>query len=410
MTETFTSNEWELIFDHLALNSEAYDLPEVNGESIIFGSWNIRKFGQFSDKDGPKRSAGATRLLQIFCSRCDLISLQEVQTDLTSVRHLLNALNDDLSRDYRLISSDVTGRIPGGKGLSERLAFIYDAKKIDLGELASDLSVDQTAIVSNVNQAILETHENFREEQDGLGIVDWVSGKWLFTKLFVKKKLNNFITFIRSPYLVTFRVLGKAGAFYDLSIVNAHLQYGRRVEREREFFFLLEWLVKATSSPKDMEPPITLLMADLNLDFSRNNRFRQNAIAKTLTDFNSAKSKAKAVRVNFPFLDDHPTKGELKTNARQAETFDHIAIFSRQDNRFPWGRYNNTAGTSGTSGFDFGMFNFVELFKDAGPGLSGGALAIEKFEHDVSDHMPIYLRMPLPSPDQAIYSKDGISN
>ena len=188
------------------------------------------------------------------------------------------------------------------------------------------------------------------------------------------------------------------------------MQYGTEKEREREFFYLLEWLVHSTNNPTDMEPPLTILMADLNLTFGKSNSKRRDAIAKTVSDYNSKMNSNRQLRVNFPFLDEHPTKGIIKTNARLSETFDHISTFSRGENRFPWARYNNTAGQHGVEGFDYGVFNFVKLFQDAGFAReTDGKIDVSKFDFDVSDHMPIYLRMPIPDPNQPIYSEDGIS-
>jgi hypothetical protein len=58
-------------------------------------------------------------------------------------------------------------------------------------------------------------------------------------------------------------------------------------------------------------------------------------------------------------------------------------------------------------GPDYGMFNFVDLFSQALHDRPFGQLAADlsadelqtffsRFEHNVSDHMPIWLRLPLP--------------
>ena len=412
MAKSFKVEEWDKIYSQLDGNDHLYDLPAKSSNSIVFGSWNIRHFGEFWDGDTPKRSAGSTKLIVKFCERCDLIALQEVKASLSSVRNLLNTLNQNTTRDYKLLSSDITGRVPGKKkkGMKERSTFIYDSAKITLGEVISDLNIDQTEIIANVNKAIKATHANFARTNAIAKTKGWVSGKWLATSLLVRGRLKKFITLIRSPYLITIKVHGNDGASYDLSIVNTHLQYGTEKEREREFFYLLEWLVHSTNNPTDMEPPLTILMADLNLTFGKSNSKRRDAIAKTVSDYNSKMNSNRQLRVNFPFLDEHPTKGIIKTNARLSETFDHISTFSRGENRFPWARYNNTAGQHGVEGFDYGVFNFVKLFQDAGFAReTDGKIDVSKFDFDVSDHMPIYLRMPIPDASQPTYSEDGIS-
>jgi hypothetical protein len=48
-------------------------------------------------------------------------------------------------------------------------------------------------------------------------------------------------------------------------------------------------------------------------------------------------------------------------------------------------------------GPDYGVFNFVKLFSEAlkVPESQWESL-IERFHHKVSDHMPLWLRLPLP--------------
>lgn len=116
--------------------------------------------------------------------------------------------------------------------------------------------------------------------------------------------------------------------------------------------------------------------------------------------FNNASGEA--VNVNFPFLDIHPQQDKFfRTNARLSETFDHIGLFSR-DRRLPTYLDNATMGENRT-GSDYGVFNFVELFAEALHGKTFEALSaseqaalVAKFEHKVSDHMPLWLRLPMP--------------
>lgn len=108
------------------------------------------------------------------------------------------------------------------------------------------------------------------------------------------------------------------------------------------------------------------------------------------------------MRVNFPFLDPHPERSAaFRTNARLTETFDQIGLFFR-DKRFPAHDLNPQMG-SRPEGPDYGVFDFVGLFARALCGKAFGALSkaekktlLSKFEHKVSDHMPLWLRRPPP--------------
>ena len=53
--------------------------------------------------------------------------------------------------------------------------------------------------------------------------------------------------------------------------------------------------------------------------------------------------------------------------------------------------------------FDYGVFDFVNLFSEALHGKAFAKLSaaerktlVARFEHKVSDHMPLWLRLPLP--------------
>ena len=67
------------------------------------------------------------------------------------------------------------------------------------------------------------------------------------------------------------------------------------------------------------------------------------------------------------------------------------------------------AGSSVEDFFDYGMFNFVELFKRAGVLKAGpnGEMSYSQFEGDVSDHMPIWARMPVPTAEQWTFGQLG---
>jgi hypothetical protein len=88
------------------------------------------------------------------------------------------------------------------------------------------------------------------------------------------------------------------------------------------------------------------------------------------------------------------------------ETFDQIGLFFRKKG-LPPHLQQVRMGLDPQAGPDYGMFNFVELFSQA---LRGRPFAGEKkeeaarkedaaflarFEHTLSDHMPIWIRIPL---------------
>lgn len=369
---------------------EAFGLPQRRDDSLVFASWNIRNLGK---KDG--HSKGAQALYAKFGARCDLIAIQEVLTDMYSLRQMRDGMNEQAPEaDYRILASDVTGITLGGEGRSERLAFIYDSNRIAHTDIASDISFDRSAVIEHVNDALAELRESVAAKtgQNAYGFFEQAMS-WAG---FDRDKMDAFFDFIRSPHFATFEVLGES-ASYEVAIANAHLHYGAPSQREKEFFTLLHWIFMRAR--KKADAPITMILGDLNLDFETDNDARRQGIEAYINDIND--NHRQAVYVNFPFLSDHPVQGRIKTNARQNETFDQIGYF-HNDPRLPLAPHNQLAGVSDDLDFfDYGMFNFVDLFAAAGViGDTTGGIDYSKFEFDVSDHMPIWARIPVPVKDQ----------
>ena len=188
--------------------------------------------------------------------------------------------------------------------------------------------------------------------------------------------------------------------------VNAHLVYGTPSERKQEFEALLNWITPRLKAKQRLVAPNFILLGDLNLNFDDPDSDRP-AIEKQIRQSNErAFGDPNSRRVYFPFIDPHPVAKEVfTTNARENQTFDQIAFFRAEDEaRLPDDRWGAKIGQLGLDGFDYGVFNFTELFAQS---LRGGSFKDDltkaqqkalskKFEHSVSDHLPIWVRIPRP--------------
>lgn len=185
--------------------------------------------------------------------------------------------------------------------------------------------------------------------------------------------------------------------------MNAHLLYGAHPEERRlEFYALMSWLVDRARHLRKMYHPNMLLLADCNLDFRNPDRERP-VIDGYIKSLNKSKLRARtAAKLNFPFLDIHPDQTEVfRTNARLGETYDQIGLVLT-DKRLPDHRQNERAGSE-RDGYDYGVFNFTEMFAEALHGVRFRELGkrdqralVRKYEYDVSDHLPIWLRLTKP--------------
>ena len=206
-----------------------------------------------------------------------------------------------------------------------------------------------------------------------------------------------FVTFARQPHAVAFRVSGENP--YELLAVNAHLIFGDRIDdRRREFTALMDTDLLKSRLADDANINL-ILMGDLNLDFDNPERDRPRIdeeiknLDATLTDTGS--------HINFPFLDQHKGRDEVfRTNARLNQTYDHIGLFAH-DRRLPSYDQNDLMPQT-PEGPDYGVFDFMTLFSEAIYGKAWNELGDaergllwKKAEHSVSDHLPLWLRLPL---------------
>ncbi|MEL6720571.1 MAG: endonuclease/exonuclease/phosphatase family protein [Bacteroidota bacterium] len=105
-------------------------IPErTHSSTLLLATWNIRDFD---------RSAYGYRLKEAYyylaeiISSFDLIAVQEIYKDLTALNQLMSILGGH----WKYIFSDVT---EGRRGNNERIAYLYDSRKVKFGGLAGEL-------------------------------------------------------------------------------------------------------------------------------------------------------------------------------------------------------------------------------------------------------------------------------
>ncbi|MCB9421263.1 MAG: endonuclease/exonuclease/phosphatase family protein [Ardenticatenaceae bacterium] len=168
--------------------------------NLIIATWNIRAFGDLTEKwqaepdDSPKRDLHALLCIAEIVSRFDVIAIQEVRANIKALRHMLKYLGPNWS----LILTDVTKGSPGN---GERLAFLFDKRRISLSGLASELVVPLEQL-GQIGPDALDKQ------------------------------------FARTPYAVSFLSEGKT-----FILVTLHVLYGKQaVERIPELKAIAEWL------------------------------------------------------------------------------------------------------------------------------------------------------------------------
>ncbi|NEQ55006.1 MAG: endonuclease/exonuclease/phosphatase [Leptolyngbya sp. SIO3F4] len=392
-----TAPEWDKINEYLEKDPQRYGIPPRVYGSAVLASFNIRKLGKVS-----KRSANTWNFLHYVCSHFDILAVQEIMDNLEG----FNKLRTLLGPDYHATVSDKTGVFPGERGLGERLGFIYNHAIVKRGDVVSDIAIDRSKLLRTMIEHYKPLLEAVNPYIEYLQAVE----QWEAEGEKGKKpeapnvKLPVFLSFIRQPFITSFRIVGHPGTSpYEVMAVNAHLYFGKSIDdRRQEFDALMNWILARVKEKETSYFPNFVLLGDLNLDFNNPETDRKR-IEKHIKSFNDEmQAKGTGANVYFPFLDKHPdTQTEFRTNARLSETFDQIGFFNH-DERLPSLSIHQTMGTE-SRGPDYGIVNFVQLFQEAldYPPIEEMSSKqkkefFRKFEHEVSDHLPLWVRIPLP--------------
>jgi endonuclease/exonuclease/phosphatase family metal-dependent hydrolase len=202
MVEVTDQPPTEVLTD-LALLSSALDeeLPsKALDRNLLIATWNIRAFGDLTDKwesgeeDSPKRDLHSLLCIAEIVSRFDVVAVQEAKDNLKALRHMLKILGPS----WGLSLTDVTEGAPGN---AERMAFLFDTRRVQLSGLVCEIVVPQEQLESIEPDALQRQ-------------------------------------FARTPYAVSFRSGGKT-----FILITLHVLYGENEEeRLPEIKAIARWL------------------------------------------------------------------------------------------------------------------------------------------------------------------------
>lgn len=192
-------------------------------KNLLIATWNLRAFGDLtrkwasSDSDSPKRDLHSILCIAEIISRFDVIALQEVKANIRALRDTLKVLGSHWS----FILTDVN---KGDSGNGERMAFLFDTRRVSLSGLACELVVP--------NEWYNTIDANALNEQ-----------------------------FVRTPYAVGFRTLDKT-----FVMVTLHIKYGIKGEdRIKELKGIAKWLADWASDLNAFDQNL-IALGDFNID------------------------------------------------------------------------------------------------------------------------------------------------
>lgn len=202
------------------------ELPDkVLDRNLLVATWNIRAFGGMADswkrggRDSPKRNRSDVLAIAEILSRFDVIAVQEARADLRALRHAMKALGPD----WGLILTDVN---PPPAGNGERLAFLFDTRRVRPSGLAAELVVPEDELKKG------RIGEGALQEQ-----------------------------FVRTPYAVSFLSGGQT-----FILVTLHVKYGSdAAERTGELKGIAKWLSEWAQRTEDYNQNL-ICLGDFNID------------------------------------------------------------------------------------------------------------------------------------------------
>ena len=191
--------------------------------NLLIATWNIRAFGNLTrkwdsdDSDSPKRDLHSILCIAEIIKRFDVIAVQEVKDNIRALRDTLKVLGSNWS----LILTDVN---KGAVGNGERMAYLFDTRRVQLSGLAGELVVP---------------------EEWGDEIKD--------------NALAN--QFVRSPYAVSFKSGTKTFILVTLHILYGNNKYSRIPELKGIAKWLKDWAGNVNAYHQDF-----IALGDFNIN------------------------------------------------------------------------------------------------------------------------------------------------
>jgi endonuclease/exonuclease/phosphatase family metal-dependent hydrolase len=219
------------------------EIPKKRDENLLIATWNIKAFGNITRKgkmkkwesdnnDSPKRDVLSIAYITEIISRFDVIAVQEVKTSLSALRYVLKLLGDDWG--FILTDSNL-----GKGGNSERLAYIFNGKRVKISGLAGEITIPP------------------KKDENG----DFISQ----------------LQFIRTPYAVSFQSIKGKKTFILLTV---HIDYTNRKNRTQEIINLADWVNEWSLELAQWNHSL-ILLGDFNIE-STNNEKNYKALTNTV--------------------------------------------------------------------------------------------------------------------------------
>ena len=311
-------------------------VPRSRSGRLLLASWNIANLGE------QKRDPKDLGLIAHLMSRFDLIAVQEVKSRLDHLTQIV----DHMGSGYDWIVNDVAGN-------NERLAFVFNKRKVKPGRLFAEIAIPEKDFPSHTV------------------VVPYLVKKQQRVDVFYKLR---FTPFDRNPFIGTF----ESGAF-NFTLVNVHLYFGsfkdskkvaeraKYARRVLEVYTLGRWAGSRAKSSTTYDRDI-ILLGDMNVPVMSDDDAAYQAL----------------LRSGLKPLDAHSKAGG--SNLDGSKTYDQLAIT-------PGAVKNRTLGYDV---FDFDNAVFKDKWEELelAHGFKGANPKFNKYvKFHISDHRPLWMEL-----------------
>jgi len=181
--------------------------------SLIIGTWNLRDFDNNKFRHGPRRRESLFYIAEVIAS-FDVCALQEVNEDLRPLKEVMRILGPN----WDFIATDVT---IGASGNRERMAFVYDKRKVRFRHIAGEI--------------VLPKHKLLPDEQQ----------------------------FARTPFMVSFQP-----GWFKFSLCTVHIFFGSHTKGSDGYqrrVNEIEYIAREMADRAEREDENYILLGDFNI-------------------------------------------------------------------------------------------------------------------------------------------------
>lgn len=311
-------------------------LPSRSPSTLLLATWNIREFDQGARaKYGGRLLESLYYITEVF-NRFDLIAVQEVRDDLYALEHVIS----NLGWWWDYLVTDVT---LGSSGNSERLAFVYDTRRVAFTGLAGELVLPP-------------------------------------------KKTQPVLQFARTPFSCGFR-----SGWTSFALCTVHIYYGDGIpEDPRRVQEIKDLAAKLAERAKDMQ----------KLGPTRSQRTDSENLV-LLGDFNifSQKDATFGALVDNGFIIPKQLQARPGSNLDQSKFYDQIA-FMTNPRRFEFSgkagvlNYNDILYRPEEEDFYQDAMEKLLKYKEDKTGVSATKPAYKMWRtFQMSDHLPLWCEL-----------------